>query len=164
MEVVIKYMKKPTTFIKIQEQNFDIACEYSKIQKHANSDGAVVTFTGLVRELTERGNLLYMMLEHYPEMTEKSLVNICEQACERWPIGVINIIHRIGKLKPDEQIVFVGVSSKHRKSAFAATEYIMDFLKTNAPFWKKEVTSEGEFWVEAKSSDKQKANDWLPST
>lgn len=156
-------MKKPSTFISIQAHDFDLAHEYSKIQKYTESDGAIVTFTGLVRELTERGDLRYMTLEHYPGMTEKSLMKICEQARERWPIGVINIIHRIGKLTPDEQIVFVGVSSKHRKAAFASTEYIMDFLKINAPFWKKEVTSEGEFWVKSKSTDKQKADEWLSS-
>jgi len=156
-------MKKPTTFISVQEQDFDLALEYTLIRKQSDSDGAIVTFTGLVRELTERGNLKYMTLEHYPGMTEKSLMNICEQARERWPIGSIRIIHRIGKLPPDEQIVFVGVSSKHRKAAFAATEFMMDFLKTHAPFWKKEFTTEGEFWVDAKSSDKHKANDWLTS-
>jgi molybdopterin synthase catalytic subunit len=145
-------MKQPTTFISIQTHDFVLAREYAKIQKNADSDGAIVTFTGLVREFTERGNLHYMTLEHYPEMTQKSLLNICEQARKRWPLGVINIIHRIGKLTPNEQIVFVGVSSK---------QYIMDFLKTNAPFWKKEVSSEGEFWVQAKLSDKQKADDWL---
>ena len=156
-------MKKPTTFISIQEKDFELAHEYTQIRKHSDSDGAIVTFTGLVRELTERGNLKYMTLEHYPGMTEKSLMNICEQARERWPIGSIRIIHRVGVLPPDEQIVFVGVSSKHRKAAFAATEFIMDFLKTHAPFWKKESTTEGEFWVEAKSSDQHKANDWLTS-
>lgn len=156
-------MQKPTTFISVQEQDFDLALEYTQIRKHSDSDGAIVTFTGLVRELTERGNLKYMTLEHYPGMTEKSLMNICEQARERWPIGSIRIIHRIGKLPPDEQIVFVGVSSKHRKAAFAATEFMMDFLKTHAPFWKKELTTEGEFWIDAKSSDKHKANDWLTS-
>jgi molybdopterin synthase catalytic subunit len=161
--VAPEFMKKPSTFISIQAHDFDLAHEYSKIQRYTESDGAIVTFTGLVRELTERGDLRYMTLEHYPGMTEKSLMKICEQARERWPIGVINIIHRIGKLTPDEQIVFVGVSSKHRKAAFASTEYIMDFLKINAPFWKKEVTSEGEFWVKSKSTDKQKADEWLSS-
>ncbi|MFT6790791.1 MAG: molybdopterin synthase catalytic subunit [Pseudoalteromonas rhizosphaerae] len=156
-------MKNPTTLISIQEHDFDIACEYSKIRKYTQSDGAIVTFTGLVRELTKRGNLRYMELEHYPGMTEKSLMKICKKAREIWPIGIINIIHRTGRLTPDEQIVFVGVSSQHRKAAFASTEYIMDFLKTNAPFWKKEVTLEGEFWVESKSSDKQKADEWLSS-
>jgi len=156
-------MKSPTTLISIQEHDFDVAYEYSKIRKYTQSDGAIVTFTGLVRELTERGNLRYMELEHYPGMTEKSLMKICKNAREIWPIGIINIIHRTGKLTPDEQIVFVGVSSQHRKAAFASTEYIMDFLKINAPFWKKEVTLEGEFWVKSKSSDKQKAEEWLSS-
>jgi molybdopterin synthase catalytic subunit len=154
-------MKQSITHISVQEQDFDLAVEYAQIRKHADSDGAIATFTGLVRELTERGTLLYMTLEHYPEMTEKSLMKICEQARERWPLGSISIIHRIGELLPDEQIVFVGVSSKHRKSAFAATEFIMDFLKTNAPFWKKEVTSDGDFWVGAKLSDELKVNEWL---
>jgi len=154
-------MKPATTSISVQQHNFDLTHEYMQIRKHSDSDGAIVTFTGLVRELTERGNLRFMTLEHYPGMTEKSLMNICEQARERWPIGSIRIIHRIGKLSPDEQIVFVGVSSKHRKAAFSATEFIMDFLKTLAPFWKKELTTEGEFWVDAKSSDKHKANEWL---
>lgn len=156
-------MKPMSTFISVQKQDFDLAHEYMQIRENPDSDGAIVTFTGLVRELTERGNLKSMTLEHYPRMTEKSLMNICVQARERWPIGSIRIVHRIGELTPDEQIVFVGVSSKHRKAAFAATEFIMDFLKTHAPFWKKELTTEGEFWVDAKSSDKQKANDWLTS-
>lgn len=154
-------MKPATTFISVQKQDFDLAYEYTQIRKHSDSDGAIVTFTGLVRELTKRGNLRFMTLEHYPGMTERSLMKICEQAREHWPIGSIRIIHRVGKLLPDEQIVFVGVSSKHRKAAFSATEFIMDFLKTNAPFWKKELTAEGEFWVDAKSSDKRKANEWL---
>lgn len=154
-------MKQATTFISVQKQDFDLAYEYMQIRKYSDSDGAIVTFTGLVRELTERGNLKYMTLEHYPGMTEKSLMKICEQARKLWPVGSIRIIHRIGKLSPDEQIVFVGVSSRHRKAAFVATEFIMDFLKTHAPFWKKELTAEGEFWVDAKASDKHKANEWL---
>ena len=154
-------MTTKDTFITVQTNDFEHAKEYRKIQEHAESDGAIVTFTGLARELTEYGNLRYMSLEHYPGMTETTLMNICEQARQRWPIGVINIIHRIGKLKPDEQIVFVGISSKHRKAAFSANEFIMDFLKTKAPFWKKEVTGDGEYWVEAKLSDQQKAEQWL---
>ena len=156
-------MKQPTTFISVQEQDFDLAYEYTQIRTDAESNGAIVTFSGLARELTERGNLRYMLLEHYPGMTEKSLITICEQASKRWSLGCIRLIHRIGKLPPDAQIVFVGVSSKHRKSAFAATEFIMDFLKTDAPFWKKELTTEGEFWVDAKSTDKEKASKWLTS-
>lgn len=151
------------TFISVQEQNFELGDEYAKIRSHTESDGAIVTFTGLVREFTNKGKLSYMTLEHYPGMTEKSLFTICEQARKRWPLGVITIIHRIGKLLPDEQIVFVGVSSKHRKAAFAATEFIMDFLKTDAPFWKKETTNTGEYWVAAKDTDAQRAASWLRS-
>ncbi len=149
------------TVITIQEQDFVLAEEYRRIICNCESDGAVVTFIGLVREMSEHGNLRFMTLEHYPQMTEKSLMNICEQARKRWPLGAITIIHRVGDLTPDEQIVFVGVSSKHRKAAFAACEFIMDFLKVEAPFWKKEITESGEFWVKAKGSDQDKAFDWL---
>lgn len=148
------------TFITVQETDFSLADEYQKIRTYTESDGAIVTFVGLVREFSDHGTLDFMTLEHYPGMTEKSLANICDKARENWPLGIISIIHRTGKLKPDEQIVFVGVSSKHRKSAFAASEFIMDFLKVHAPFWKKELTDSGEYWVEAKSSDKHKAGKW----
>jgi molybdopterin synthase catalytic subunit len=151
----------PPTFIKVQECDFALAEEYKNIQDHCQSDGAIVTFIGLVREQSEHGNLYYMALEHYPGMTEKSLMLICEKARERWPLGVITIIHRVGKLTPDEQIVFVGVSSKHRTAAFAANQFIMDYLKVSAPFWKKEVTKLGEFWVKAKETDQKKALDWI---
>lgn len=153
-------MTQEKTYISVQNKDFEHAHEYTSMQKKASSDGAIVTFTGLVREATEQGNLHFMTLEHYPGMTEKVLMNICEQARARWPIGIIHIIHRVGKLRADEQIVFVGVSSKHRQAAFSANEFIMDFLKTNAPFWKKEVTHQGEFWVEAKASDEEKAKRW----
>jgi molybdopterin synthase catalytic subunit len=146
--------------ILIQLADFHVGNEYERLREAASSDGAVVTFTGLVRELSPHGNLESMSLEHYPDMTEKALVEICVQARERWQLGQVTIIHRVGTLTPDEQIVFLGVSSSHRKSAYEASMFIMDILKTEAPFWKKETTDDGDYWVEAKQSDKEAALRW----
>ena len=146
--------------ILVQLEDFDVGNEYAHLRMVANSDGAIVTFTGLVRELSQHGNLESMSLEHYPGMTEKALIEIAAQARERWQLGSITIIHRVGTLRPDEQIVFLGVSSTHRKSAYEASMFMMDILKTKAPFWKKESTAEGDYWVEAKQSDKQAALRW----
>lgn len=146
--------------IRVQQQDFDLGDEYEALRARSHSPGAIVTFTGLVRELSGNQNITAMELEHYPGMTEKSLQDTADQAGERWKVDQFTIIHRIGKLLPDEQIVLVGVSSAHRGDAFAACEFIMDFLKTQAPFWKKEFTSEGAHWVEAKSSDKKSAERW----
>lgn len=144
------------TFIEVQEQDFSHA-ELYRALAHGTQAGAVVTFTGRVRDFVEATpGGQSMWLEHYPAMTEKTLNNIIERARERWPILDVSVVHRIGKLHPGDQIVFVGVSSAHRKAAFAASEFIMDFLKTEAPFWKKE----GAHWVDAKASDSQAAADW----
>lgn len=121
--------------------------------------GAVVTFTGLVREMAG-ADLTHLTLEHYPGMTEAALQEIAEQAQRRWPLGKIIIVHRVGPLALNEPIVFVGVASGHRKEAFAAAEFLMDYLKTRAPFWKKEHTRHGEQWVAAKESDQQAAQRW----
>lgn len=147
--------------ILVQFEDFDVGNEYEYLRKTSESDGAIVSFTGLVREFSENGNLESMSLEHYPEMTEKALDEISKEARKHWPLGAITIIHRVGTLKPDAQIVFVGVSSRHRKSAYEASMFIMDILKTKAPFWKKEKTAEGEYWVEAKQTDKDAAERWL---
>lgn len=144
--------------IQVQEANFDVGDEYRYLADDAKF-GAVVTFTGLVREL-QSGNLTAMTLEHYPAMTEKALAAIVSEAQERWPLGRVTVIHRIGRLTLNEQIVFVGVASAHRNAAFAAAEFIMDFLKTRAPFWKKEHTNDGEYWVAAKATDDQAAARW----
>ncbi|MBF7072752.1 molybdopterin synthase catalytic subunit MoaE [Glaciecola sp. MH2013] len=148
------------TRIIVQEDDFCIKDEYAAIRRGANSDGAIVTFSGIVREQSDIGNLVSMTLEHYPEMTEKSLQNICNKARERWTLGAITLIHRVGTLHPDEQIVFVGVSSKHRKSAFQAAMFIMDYLKKEAPFWKKESSADEARWVDAKVSDHEAAKAW----
>lgn len=121
--------------------------------------GAVVTFTGSVRDLTD-GGLNGLYLEHYPQMTEAALNKIVRQAHERWDLGAVHVVHRVGRILPAEPIVFVGVSSGHRAAAFEACEFIMDFLKRDAPFWKKELTAEGDYWVEQKDSDLEAAARW----
>ncbi len=120
-----------------------------------DEDGAVVTFTGKVRNHNLGDSVKALTLEHYPGMTEKSLAEIVELARERWPLGRVTVIHRIGEMWPGEEIVFVGVTSAHRGSAFAAGEFIMDYLKTRAPFWKREATPDGERWVDARDSDRR---------
>jgi len=146
--------------ISVQEEDFDHGAEYTALRDNADSDGAIVTFTGLVRDFNLSGSVSSIFIEHYPGMTEKSLMDICSQARKRWKLGGIRIIHRIGLIHSSEQIVFVGVSSKHRKSAFEAAEFIMDYLKTSAPLWKQEGTSRGLQWVDAKSSDEQAISRW----
>lgn len=147
--------------IRIQHEDFDVAAEYRRL---CNRDcGAVVTFSGNVREeksAGREGDLQALYLEHYPGMTEKALQNIVDQAGQRWSLGGVTVIHRIGEIPVGGQIVFVGVASGHRGEAFAACEFIMDFLKTRAPFWKRERRASGERWVEAKHSDSQKAARW----
>jgi molybdopterin synthase catalytic subunit len=120
----------------------------------------VATFVGLVRDLNEGTAVSRMTLEHYPGMTERALEDICAQAASRWDLLDTRVIHRVGPLEPGDAIVFVAVSSAHRGEAFAACEYIMDYLKTRAPFWKKEVTPGGERWVEARASDDEAAARW----
>ena len=121
-------------------------------------DGAVVTFIGKVRSLEKQ--VISLTLEHYPQMTEKVLRNIIHQARDRWSINRVALVHRVGKINANESIVFVGVSSAHRSDAFAATEFIMDVLKNEAPFWKKEQTGNDENWVEAKQSDVNALKKW----
>ena len=147
-----------STRIQIQTDDFDMANEYARLQQQADC-GAIVSFTGSVRELASTP-LLSMTLEHYPGMTENALQNIVELARNRWPLGNVTVIHRVGTLHVNEQIVLVLVSSAHRAAAFSACEFIMDFLKTQAPFWKKEHTGEGEYWVDAKPSDHTAAQRW----
>lgn len=135
--------------IRVQTEDFDQNQEYRLLIDGNQQDGAVVTFIGLVRDFNQGHDIKGMTLEYYPGMTEKALEKIEAEAKAKWPIGRVNIVHRVGDLSLGDQIVFVGVSSSHRKDAFAATQFIMDTLKTDAPFWKKEQTSKGERWVEA---------------
>jgi len=146
--------------ISIQQNDFDIA-EESRLLRESNSNtGAIVTFSGLVRDLDNERKVESLILEHYPGMTESSLEKIIAQAQSRWSILDVTVIHRIGELQAGEQIVFVAVASLHRGEAFSACEFIMDFLKTRAPFWKKCRNENGESWVEAKTTDVDASARW----
>lgn len=153
-------MQNPDTIIRVQAEDFSLADEHAALTQNNEEDGAVATFCGLVRNKNLGKNVTGLTLEHYPGMAEKALADIVEQARSRWELGRITVIHRFGELSLGEQIVFVGVTSMHRGNAFGACEFIMDFLKTNAPFWKKERTTEGESWVEARESDSSKLASW----
>ena len=139
--------------IRIQENDFDISAEIVALRKGDSRVGAVVSFLGTVRDMNDGSQVMGMTLEHYPGMTEKALQEILDQAKTRWDIYQTLVIHRIGPLLPEDQIVLVVVTSAHRGEAFAACEFIMDYLKTAAPFWKKEDTPEGTRWVDARVTD-----------
>ena len=145
--------------INVQEEDFDLSHELDMVRDGNSDVGAIVSFVGTVRD-TKDNSLIQLTLEHYPQMTEKSLAAIADQATKRWRLKDVTIIHRVGSLAVNEQIVLVITCSKHRQSAFAACEFIMDYLKTSAPFWKKEQTTDAENWVEAKDSDHQKLSKW----
>lgn len=146
--------------IAVQTNDFDVAEEYAHLRKNNTQDGAIVFFSGLVREMNQGHGVTGLFLEHYPGMTEKSLQNIAQQASERWPLTHIRIIHRIGQLQVSDQIVFVATSSAHRESAFASCHFIMDYLKNQAPFWKKETREEGDEWVAALEKDETALEKW----
>ena len=146
--------------ILVQQEDFSVEQEVNLLRQKSSNTGAVVTFTGLVRDIHGSSKVDSLYLEHYPGMTEKSLAAIVKQAQERWPLLETTVIHRVGSLKATEQIVFVGVSSEHRRAAFEACEFIMDYLKTRAPFWKKTFDEKGDHWVEAKESDFESSDRW----
>ncbi|QWC96265.1 molybdopterin synthase catalytic subunit MoaE [Polynucleobacter paneuropaeus] len=139
--------------IRIQEVDFDLSAEIANLRKGDRQVGAVVSFLGTVRDMNADSEVHSMTLEHYPGMTEKALEAIVAQAKARWDIRNTLIIHRVGPLKPEDQIVLVAVTSAHRAEAFAACEFMMDYLKTAAPFWKKEETADGGRWVDARVAD-----------
>src|SRR5258706_8775608 len=141
--------------ISVQKEDFDLGAEVRSISANPKI-GAVATFTGLVRDVA-------MTLEHYPGMTERAIARIVEQAKSRWRVMDCTVIHRYGALKPNDQIVLVAVASAHRGDAFEACEFIMDYLKTQAPFWKKEQRAGGATWVEARAADDQAADRWKKS-
>lgn len=152
--------------ISVQTQDFDMATEYQALlnnnsDTNKSSDGAVVTFVGLVRDYNQGNHVKGLTLEHYPGMTEKALEDIVIAAHAKWSLGKVRVIHRVGQLNLSDQIVFVGVTSKHREAAFDAAQFIMDFLKNRAPFWKKENTVQGTRWVEAENKDKIAQQKWL---
>ena len=146
--------------IRVQVETFDAGAELNALHAANLGIGAVVSFVGYVRDFNDGQAVAGMLLEHYPGMTEKALAKIEAEARERWPLLTVEIIHRVGALEPGEPIVFVGTSSAHRQAAFDACAFIMDYLKTRAPFWKKEQTPEGERWVEGRCSDQQAAQRW----
>ena len=148
-----------TDTIQIQTEDFDLATEYAALGK-SHSTGAIVTFIGKVRDFNQGDSVSGLTLEHYPGMTEKSLAKILIEAETRWSIQGVKVIHRIGELALGDQIVFVGVASMHRGDAFQACEFIMDYLKTQAPFWKKEATEAGSHWVDARETDTTAADRW----
>jgi len=147
------------TQIRVGPAPFDMAEAYRWLAA-CDEDGAVVTFTGKVRNHNLGDNVAALTLEHYPGMTEKALREIIDAARERWPLQRVTVIHRVGELFPGDEIVLVGVTSAHRGSAFSAAEFIMDYLKTRAPFWKREATEQGDRWVDARDSDHQAAERW----
>jgi molybdopterin synthase catalytic subunit len=139
--------------VRVQAGDFDLGAEVARLRAGDARIGAVVSFVGTVRDMNDGDQVAELELEHYPGMTERSLEDIVEQARARWPLYGALVVHRIGPMKPQEQIVLVAASAAHRGEAFAACEFIMDYLKTDAPFWKKEQTPGGARWVDARSSD-----------
>lgn len=146
--------------IRVQAEDFDLGSEIAQLRAADPKIGAVVTFLGTVRDLNDGAAVAEMELEHYPGMTEKALEDIVRQAKARWNIADAVVVHRIGPLKPLEQIVLVAVTSPHRGEAFAACEFIIDYLKMQAPFWKKEQTPDGARWVDARATDDQALKKW----
>ena len=146
--------------VRVQAGDFDLSAEVAQLRAANPKVGGIVTFVGTVRDLNEGAQVAEMELEHYPGMTEQSIQAIMEQAQQRWPIYDALVIHRIGPLKPMEQIVLVAVTSAHRGEAFAACEFIIDYLKTEAPFWKKEQTPDGARWVDARVTDETALDKW----
>jgi len=155
------------TRISVQTDDFDLAAEYDNARQQSVNPGAIVCFSGLVRDIAHIGGQTpeqqTLTLEHYPGMTEQALLRIAEQALERWPLQFIRVIHRVGSLAPADQIVLVITSSAHRSAAFEAAEFIMDYLKTSAPFWKKQIAGSHSEWVASRESDYRAAERWTKS-
>lgn len=149
--------------VRVQQAAFDPGAELNGVHQRQLGVGAVVSFTGYVRDFNDGQDVAGLFLEHYPGMTEKALLKIVAEAQDRWPLLNAEVVHRIGELAPGEPIVFVACASAHRQAAFQACEFIMDYLKTRAPFWKKETTPEGARWVEGRQSDQASAERWLPA-
>jgi len=146
--------------VRVQTEDFDLTAEVAALRAQNPKVGAVACFVGTVRDINEGESVETMELEHYPGMTEKSLEAIVDAARERWPGTDVLIVHRVGRLRPLDQIVLVATTSKHRGNAFASCEFVMDYLKTQAPFWKKEKTASGERWVDARVTDDEALARW----
>ena len=148
------------SYISVQKDAFDPAAEELAVRQGNPGVGAVVSFLGLMRDINEDDAVTSMTLEHYPGMTEKALQSIVEEAHKRWELDGVRVVHRVGELLPEDPIVIVVVASRHRGNAFKACEFIIDYLKTRAPFWKKEQTDKGTRWVEARHSDTEAEQKW----
>ena len=146
--------------IRVQQEDFDAGIETTALRKGNAKIGAIASFVGLVRDINDNADIASLTLEHYPGMTEKALAKIVAEAESRWALLDCTVIHRVGTLKPTDQIVLVIVASSHRGHAFEACEFIMDYLKMDAPFWKKERTADGERWVDSRESDAAAAKRW----
>lgn len=146
--------------VEVQQDDFDIAALQASLLSGTASEGAVATFTGYVRCSNASRDVYRLELEHYPGMTECAIQAILEESADRWPVCSARVVHRVGALDVGEQIVWVGVSASHRGAAIAACDFIMDYLKTRAPFWKKETGPQGSNWVDARESDSQRAQRW----
>ncbi|AOZ06856.1 molybdopterin synthase catalytic subunit MoaE [Cupriavidus malaysiensis] len=146
--------------VRVQREDFDLGAEVTALRRGNAAVGAVASFIGTVRDASGGTAVSAMELEHYPGMTEKALAAIEEAARQRWPLLGVTIVHRVGPLQPQDQIVLVAVASAHRGEAFAACEFIMDYLKSEAPFWKKETTPEGARWVDARVTDEAALRRW----
>jgi molybdopterin synthase catalytic subunit len=146
--------------VRVQTEDFDLTTEIAQLRANTPKVGAIVNFVGVVRDLNEGEQIAEMELEHYPGMTEKALEDIITLARSRWDLFDALVIHRVGPLKPLDQIVLVAVTSAHRGEAFAACEFIIDYLKTQAPFWKKEQTPQGSRWVDARVTDDEAMKKW----
>ena len=146
--------------VEIQTEPFDIAAIQDQLRAENPAIGALVSFVGLMRDINEGDPVSRMTLEHYPGMTEKALQAIVDEAGERWDLLGIRVVHRVGELSPLDPIVMVAVASAHRGEAFRACEFVIDYLKTRAPFWKKELTPEGERWVDARHGDSEAQRRW----
>lgn len=154
-----------SVFVAVQEEDFDFAQAYAEIRaRDSVRAGAIASFVGLVRDRNAKAGdgseVATLTLEHYPGMTESSIEAIGQKACERWSVLSLAIYHRVGRLEPGDQIVLVLASSAHREDAFAAAEFVMDYLKTDAVFWKKEQSEAGERWIESTSGDRERATNW----
>ncbi|HIP80303.1 MAG TPA: molybdenum cofactor biosynthesis protein MoaE [Kiloniellaceae bacterium] len=147
--------------IRVQEQDFDVGAELARLTEGNTAIGGLAVFVGLVRDMAGGSGISAMTLEHYPAMTEKMLAEIEAEAQARWPLEASLIIHRYGRLEPGDQIVMVAAASAHREAAFEACQFLMDWLKTKAPFWKLEETDQGAQWVDARSSDDAAAARWV---
>jgi molybdopterin synthase catalytic subunit len=149
--------------VSVREADFDVGAEIAALSVAGGDAGAVASFVGLVRSDKSAGGIQAMTLEHYPGMTETALAEIVAEARRRWPLMAVRVVHRVGRLLPGDRIVLVAVSSSHRQAAFAGCEFIMDYLKTRAPFWKREETALGSRWVDARESDDEALRRWAGS-